>query len=279
MIHTNPDRFAWVIVLTSDNEYVKGVLALAQALLRRVKTQYPLLVLHTDAVSLTVQKQLTRAGCRLKQISSIQPSAKVEYFTERFADTWTKLAVWDQDEFDRLVLLDADMLPCQNMDELMTMSLDNDWIAACHACTCNPLKIKAYPADWVSESCAYTHPATVKRNYFNSGLIVLTPSRSIFQDMLIRLHNVADFSLYPFPDQDFLNEVFHQKWESLPYTYNALKTLPVAHSQMWDLSQVKNIHYILSDKPWTMDKEGHPEKIYEPLYHLWWESYKETMCV
>ncbi|KAF7724008.1 hypothetical protein EC973_001468 [Apophysomyces ossiformis] len=276
MVYSNLHRFAWVIVLTSENEYVKGVRALAHSLLQQVKTRYPLLVLHTNAVSAKTQQILIQAGCQLKLIEPIHPSTKIEYFADRFSDTWTKLAVWNQDEFDKLVLLDADMLPCQNMDELMTMSLPEGWIAACHACTCNPLKIKAYPADWKPDSCAYTNLTAAKRSYFNSGLIVLAPSRSTFRNLMSRLHNITDFSMYPFPDQDFLNEIFDKKWVPLPYAYNALKTLPFAHSQIWDLSQVKNIHYILDDKPWKMDKDGHPEKVYEPLYRLWWESYREV---
>lgn len=143
------NRAAWAIVLTSSNKYVKGILAMAEAL-RRVRSRYPLLVLHTDAVTQPVLQLLKSSGCLLKQIDPVRPRGKASYFTPRFVETWTKLAVWNQDkEYDRLVLMDADMLPLQNMDELMTMQLETrDTIAACHACTCNPQKIKAYPANW-----------------------------------------------------------------------------------------------------------------------------------
>lgn len=45
-------------------------------------------------------------------------------------------------------MLDSDMLVTANMDELMTMDLPEGWIAATHACTCNPLQLKHYPKDW-----------------------------------------------------------------------------------------------------------------------------------
>ena len=48
----------------------------------------------------------------------------------------------------RLVLLDSDMLCTRNMDELLEMPLENGWIAAAHACTCNPKKHSHYPLDW-----------------------------------------------------------------------------------------------------------------------------------
>lgn len=48
----------------------------------------------------------------------------------------------------RLVLLDSDMLVLRNMDELMTIPLEEGWIAAGHACTCNPRKLAHYPPEW-----------------------------------------------------------------------------------------------------------------------------------
>ena len=36
----------------------------------------------------------------------------------------------------------------KNMDELMTLDLPNDHIAAVHVCACNPRGIEHYPNDW-----------------------------------------------------------------------------------------------------------------------------------
>jgi hypothetical protein len=48
----------------------------------------------------------------------------------------------------RVGMLDSDQLAIQNFDELMTMDLASDRIAAAHACTCNPRKLAHYPKDW-----------------------------------------------------------------------------------------------------------------------------------
>jgi hypothetical protein len=41
------------------------------------------------------------------------------------------------------------MIILKNMDELIdNLGLPSDWIAASHACACNPRKFKHYPADW-----------------------------------------------------------------------------------------------------------------------------------
>lgn len=276
---------AWAVVLTSTNNYIKGVLALKHALHDLYQSEYPLLVLHTSAVVPTVVETLKEIGCIVKEIDPIHPKGKVSYKSERFVDTWTKLSVWNQSGYDRLVLLDADMLPLQNMDELMTLDLPNkDWVAASHACICNPQKIDHYPDNWVPENCSYTgvtciEPARInqKSNYFNSGLIVLTPDKDKFNTMIDYLDSISDLNVYPFPDQDFLNEIFNNQWMPISYIYNALKTLQWAHAPMWDIQKVKNIHYILN-KPWDTDiNQGLSdlEEIYKPLYKLWWNSYSQ----
>ncbi|KAI8639988.1 glycosyl transferase family protein [Parasitella parasitica] len=244
-------KCAWAVVLTSSNNYIKGVIALKHALHDLHKSRYPLLVLYTPAVVPEVVETLIDIGCAVKPIDPIHPMGKAEYKFERFVETWTKLAVWKQEEYSRLVLLDADMLPLQNMDELMHLDLpDKDWVAASYACVCNPQKIKHYPRSWIPENCAYTGrdttacteatPIDDKSGYFNSGLIVLTPDTTKFDAMVAYLNSIADLNIYPFPDQDFLNEIFNSKWKPIPYVYNALKTLQWAHEPMWDDKQVKN---------------------------------------
>ncbi|KAI8145353.1 nucleotide-diphospho-sugar transferase [Fennellomyces sp. T-0311] len=278
MVSPTLPNAAWMLVLTSTNSYVKGAITLAHAL-RRLKTHYPLVVLYTSAVSPGAQQLLKDAGCIMKEIDPIHPPGKASYFAERFVETWTKLAVWNQDEYERVVLLDADMLPLQNMDELMTFPLpDHDYVAASHACTCNPQKIKAYPSDWIPANCAHTSSTACKNNYFNSGLIVLEPSQRKFRDIVARLYGIPDLSIYPFPDQDFLNDVFARKWIPLPYIYNSLKTLSYAHSATFNIRHVKNIHYILTPKPWDIDTEQEPSQDdarYYDQYRLWWSVYSD----
>ena len=105
-------------------------------------------------------------------------------------------------------------------------------------------------------------------------MIVLKPSRSKFQEITLRLYRIPDLTSYRFPDQDFLNEIFEHRWIHLPYIYNALKTLSVAHPNMWDFHKVKNIHYILSNKPWDdyVDDER-----YMAQYQLWRDVYTEAI--
>ena len=105
---------------------------------------------------------------------------------------------------------------------------------------------------------------------------MLTPDNAVFDALAQRIAAIDDLSAYPFSEQDLLNEVFAGRWLPLSYIYNALKTLPFQHSQMWQSDNVKNLHYILA-KPWhrNLDQPEAERDRYYALDKLWWEKSTE----
>jgi lipopolysaccharide biosynthesis glycosyltransferase len=69
--------------------------------------------------------------------------------------------------------------------------------------------------------------------------------------------------------------MFHGRWVALPYIYNALKSLrwEGVHDAIWRDNKVKNVHYILSPKPWDEVREG-LQKSQDPS-HVWWIKMNE----
>ena len=267
---------AWATLLTQPS-YLVGVRTL-RASLEASGSAYPLVVMVTDAIDARSRQQLLDDGCLLHEVEPVRPTSDLRdsYANARFAEVWTKLAAWRLTEFERVVVLDADMLVTQNMDELFSLELAPGTIAACHACRCNPNQIASYPASWTPRGCFYTHcrglehtsAPEVVDDYLNGGLLVVSPDEAVFTDMTARLARVDDLSRYPFAEQDFLNEYYYQRWQPLPYIYNALKTLPFQHPALWDASAVKNIHYII-DKPWNTAPD--PDDRYYAVNKLWWD--------
>lgn len=114
----------------------------------RVLSTYPLLVLATAALGDEYVALLERQGLRVVRIEPLQPGVANEVAFERFADTWTKLAVFGVEGYERLILIDADTIMLRGMDELFDLELAPDAVAASPACTCNPFKFAHYPKDW-----------------------------------------------------------------------------------------------------------------------------------
>jgi alpha-N-acetylglucosamine transferase len=268
---------AWVTLLTQP-DYLIGVRTL-RASLEASGSAAPLVVMVTDEIDGQARRLLQDDGCLLHDVAPLRPAggSADSYANARFAEVWTKLAVWGLTEFERVVFLDADMLVTRNMDELFALDLADGAIAACHACRCNPNRIASYPPSWTPETCFYTHcrggdhvtEPEATDNYLNGGFLVLSPDEAVLADMVARLAAVDDLSRYPFAEQDFLNEYYRDRWQPLPYIYNALKTLPHQHPSVWDPAAVKNIHYII-DKPWA--KPLDPSDRYVSVNRLWWAT-------
>lgn len=125
-------------------------------------SRYPFIALYTSTFPPEGLKVLQARGIQAQWVPNVTPARSREYTQDpRFAETWTKLVAFSLAEYERVVLLDGDILVRRNMDELMELELDSRAsleqggeegrkrvFAAAHACACNPLKKAHYPADW-----------------------------------------------------------------------------------------------------------------------------------
>ena len=285
---TNPKR-VWTTLIT-NTAYLSGLLTLDFSL-KRVGSRYPLIALYTDSFPPEGLSALKDRGIPNHRVPYILPLVPKEYTNDpRFYDCWTKLTTFSLTQYDRVVLLDSDMLVRKNMDELMELRLDPPELqgngdrvyAASHACACNPLKKPHYPKHWVPENCAFTTqhnapdtaqhegpPPTAGICCPNGGLVVCNPCTAIYDKIMDTLKNGDLTSSYDFPDQSLLGERFYGRWVGLPYIYNALKMMKWSgvHDAIWRDGEVKNVHYGLSPKPW----EENPAEPRDGS-NVWWHE-------
>ncbi|EXK90505.1 hypothetical protein FOQG_06762 [Fusarium oxysporum f. sp. raphani 54005] len=285
----------WTSLIT-NLDYLPGLLTLEHSL-RAAKSRYPLVALYTDSFPPEGHTALRARGIAVQHIPYLLPTKGKDYSNDpRFYDCWSKLAPFSLTEYERVVQLDSDMLVLRNMDELMDLELDPPSIAetgdktvskrvfaAGHACVCNPLKKPHYPKDWIPENCAFTSqhsnpdaaqteaadPSVGPLGFMNGGLQVVNPSQGLYAQILA--HMEADAANMDFADQSLLSDLYRERWVPLPYIYNALKTIrwKGVHDAIWRDESVKNIHYILSPKPWDeINEKG--EWTGKEESHKWW---------
>ncbi|RDB29377.1 Galactinol synthase 2 [Hypsizygus marmoreus] len=281
-------KAAYVTLLTKTS-YLPGTLVLDHGL-RSVQSRYPLVVMVTPSLPKGARDVLERRGIKIREVDTLKPEEgahKLAAHDERFADTWTKLRGFELIEYDRIVLLDCDMIVMKNMDELMHLDLTKEQIAAAHVCACNPRKLKHYPADWIPENCAHTavtHPAALPppatedtpRPYsqLNSGTVVINPSKELSEAIIHFLSTHDKIAEFSFPDQDLLTAFFKGRWKPISWYYNALRTLRFVHPDEWSDDEVRCLHYILPDKPWqsrVTPKES--EKQLGLMNEWWWQHF------
>lgn len=218
------------LVYDGDNDFVTGAEVLGYSL-QQSRTQMVMVAMVTQNVDENSKARLMNAGWKLRAVDAIS-NPNPEYFA-RLEYIFTKMQIYTMTEYERVVYLDADTLVNENVDEL---------------CSCN----------------AY-HCSVVRNTFFNSGVIVLTPSQEIYNDMLTKYQEMHS---YTGGDQGFMNNYFWQP-ERCPF-YEPITDIhrytvsDVPHTRCYRLPGYYNGDvgvYITRDDSWTFDPD---ETIVEP---------------
>ncbi|KAJ5520571.1 Glycosyl transferase family 8 [Penicillium fimorum] len=264
-------------------------------------TKYPFIALYTSTFPAEGLKILQSRNIQSQWVPSVTTASTRNYAKDpRFAETWNKLIVFSLEQYERIVLLDGDILVRRNMDSLMELPLDETDVdgsrvfAATHVCACNPMKKPHYPANWVPSNCAYTAqhstpdeaqtvapPPGSGVGMLNSGVLVVRPSARVYDEITAALRETERIEQYDFPDQELLSDVFAGRWVPLPYVYNALKTLRIegVHDCIWMDSEVRAVHYIFATKPWHEKVEDGNLSGLDETGVWWWRANWERMGV
>ncbi|EIW66892.1 hypothetical protein TREMEDRAFT_34447 [Tremella mesenterica DSM 1558] len=258
---TDQSRKAWVTLLTNPS-YLAGAVILYRTL--RAVSQYPLIIMATDALPDSSIALLEYYGLQVLKVPHLTPAdGQHPGFDPTFVrlnDAWTKLQVFGLTSYDRLILIDCDMVFLRSMDEVFDMELPGpDWIAAAPACVCNPFKIAHYPADWIPANCSLTKQIPKTPLYsptipsldgprtshlLNSGMVLLTPSSSTMAAIQHFLDTSPTVAKASFADQDVIAEFFKGRWRPLPWWANALKPQRAVHADLWEDTEARLVHYM-----------------------------------
>ena len=133
--------------------------------------------------------------------------------------------MWNyDDEYDRLIYLDADMVLLKNIDHLFvapgtTLYAVGDCYGGRHD-------------EWERNACCHFTPEK-HPDYFNAGFYVMTPDKKELAAMEAALRGEEMAAAeWRFAEQDFLNVYFAGRWKHLPYIYNAQKRIKDHHKVM-----------------------------------------------
>jgi glycogenin glucosyltransferase len=158
--------------------------------------------------------------------------------------TFTKIQLWKQTQFRRIVYVDSDVVALRAPDELFDL----------------PHPFSAAPdIGWP--------------DIFNTGLMVLTPNLSDYY----ALHAMAERGIsFDGADQGLLNMHFKNNFNRLSFSYNVT---PSAHYQYLPAyrhfrSNISMAHFIGQSKPWHEGRAASQGSTpYDDMVKRWWEVY------
>lgn len=240
--------------LVTNADYALGARALCRSL-RLTGTRADIVVLHTGGVSEADLEPMHEFGVRLARCDLLPTSAAFNEahgrdrlhgaapFTkgEKPAfhtplDNFVKLRLWQMEEYERVVFIDADALALRNLDILFQ-----------------------YP-EFSAAPNVYESLGDFTR--LNSGVFVAKPSAETFAAMLSKLDAPGVF--WRRTDQTFLQDFF-PGWHGLPVYCNLLQYVWFNLPELWDWASVRVLHYQY-EKPWQDHAKADQVR---PLIDLW----------
>ena len=179
-------RFAVVSALYNEN-YIKGVEVLGYSL-RRVNIQADLILFYiSNRLNQSILDRCRNAGWYLWSVKRIDPP-RFAIIYPRFIDQYTKLRIWSMIGYEKILYLDADTLVLRDINQLFTQTIFED----------NQEGFLGAVEDvWQGQ---------LGPN-FNAGVLLIHPNMTIFEDMLVKMHNMAAYGTY-WAEQGFLNWYF-----------------------------------------------------------------------
>ncbi|KAI1496741.1 nucleotide-diphospho-sugar transferase [Biscogniauxia marginata] len=242
-----PDREETYATLLLSDTYLPGALVLAHSL-RDAGTTKKLAVLVTpDTVSPQAVAELQTIYDYVINVDRLRNSRPDNLALMNRTDlhsTFTKINLWKQTQFRKIVYVDADVAALRAPDELFELP---------HAFSAAP------DIGWP--------------DLFNTGVMVLTPNLGDYYALIAMAERNISFDG---ADQGLLNIHFRNNWNRISFTYNVT---PSAHYQYIPAyrhfqSSINMVHFIGSEKPWFQGRYasfgGGP---FDEMTGRWWAVY------
>lgn len=249
---------AYVTFITND-KYLLGLDTLCKSLLL-TETKYPFVVVIPEDSTIAFEEKVRKHsyGASIIRIERINFSNDVSNPMYRhWQDTFFKLNVARLTQFEKVVMLDSDLLILKNIDDLFLRP---------HMSACASALIK-FP-DW---------------KYLNSGLMVIEPSLYFYDKLILNIDNARKASKTgDIGDQDVFNFLYPNWFETpelrIPEEYNefyrAVYRLAKTLKRGW--KSIKVIHYWGISKVWNLSKK---ELFHEFLINLRYLRLDVNRCI
>ncbi|KAI6243948.1 hypothetical protein M3Y99_00062200 [Aphelenchoides fujianensis] len=213
-------QFAYVSVLSSD-DFLLAARVMAHTLQKHHNSSIPYLLLYTEDVGEDSLRVLRNQEVLLRRVDKIDTPLLETHPAKKFQ--YTKIQLWSLVEYEALVYLDLDTIVLDSVDELFD---------------CGPF-------------CASLRHSDM----FNSGVFVLRPNRTVYEEMLNSTAELTSYGLL----QHLLWQV---KWAKMfdpnAPDRTAIQRLSAAYNYdvgVYYLSgkmlvQPKIVHYTLAFRRW-----------------------------
>lgn len=222
-------------VFLIGDSYLPGVIALKRSI-DLVDSSYPLTAFCSEC-SIRAETLMENEGIQVVEVDTLAPPPLIFEKNQRdgcarWNSTFSKLNILRMNQFEKIILLDADMMILRNVDLLFDCPHMSAVVAG-----------KGMHEEWVD---------------LNSGLMVLVPSMPVYDKAIEIMRGMDEDALEPyvgFGDQDVF-KLLYPEWKQdtalhLDETYNVFQDCVGPYNKMGlSLTKISILHFELSPKPW-----------------------------
>lgn len=248
-----PDQNVYAILLMRDDPlYFRAARTLLFQLrhdpVTRDPSSRPVLLIATSEVSQSALDQLAYEGATIRVVENIN-SIKGVGDDNRWRGLYTKLRIWELEEYSRILLLDADQMLVEPIHEIWddpaSVNLTAGGLAA------------------VSDNAGAVHKIpSPTHGYLNGGLLLVRPSKVRFEQLLAT--NASNFDT-GMMEQALLNYAY--RWDG------PMAWLPLDHKWSANWPTLKDLTeggaHMLHDKFWS---EENKDWVDRELVEMWWRA-------
>jgi len=279
-------QYAYVTFLMRGDGYLPGALVLAYTL--KMQTKYDCICLITEDVSNHAQCALRLVYDRVIIVNELRIKSDVRIGRNDRNILMTRFEALrlGQDgglgqKYDKIILLDADVLPLYKYDDLFSLqtpagivmeqkgnsysgatSISNKWSWHEHY---EPLcSHGTYTPKSITERVKYD-PSNMG---VNSGLWVLSPSKSEYSNIVTALHKPEIMNLvknFPWPEMQLATLLWSGRWVNIDIRYCSIGGYP-------RIEAIYGIHFA-GLKPWQINSRSAIHYAKYPDFTLWRQFY------
>lgn len=209
-------KYAWVTVLWSGKEiagHLMDALVLGHQLKKHKVDDIDRVLLATSDVFSEPMAPLLGLFWSVKRIEDVAvPELLVSKCRSRFARTFNKLRVIELEEYEKVCLLDCDLLPRRNLDEIFAFSAPAGVFRGNRDILTGVVHPEKAFFDWHG-NCIFG---------INAGVVLLKPSKKDFAEMeeCWGSEEFARREASTMPEQQFLSWYYAGKFSELGVKYN-----------------------------------------------------------
>lgn len=145
----------------------------------KIKTDKPVVVFVPPFVPQEQRDYFTAAGAIVREVEVREFTPHdAGYVPERLKDMFTKLEMWRQTDFERIMYLDSDAVPFRNLDPIFDLTKEQ---------RCVKRRLPKEDRKYASSICDYVFaawPESSGHHQLNAGVMVLKPNMPMYQRLV-----------------------------------------------------------------------------------------------